>query len=111
MAFSFEVKMPVHSSAMSTPSSRCGSSAGFLIAVTRMRLPSTTIASPSTSTLLGKRPWTESKRSRWALVSTGARSLIATTSMSFRPDSTIARRMLRPMRPKPLIATFTVMTG
>ena len=45
--------------------------------------------------------------SRWALVSTGPRSLIATTSMSVRPDSTIARRPLRPMRPKPLIATLT----
>src|SRR5688572_7062915 len=102
--------MPVHSMAMSTPSSRCGSSAGFLIAVTRMRRPSTTRLSPSTPTSLGKRPCTESKRSRWALVSTGPRSLTATTSMSRRPLSTMARRMLRPMRPKPLMATFTVMS-
>jgi hypothetical protein len=32
-----------------------------------------------------------------------------TTSMSVRPDSTIARRMLRPIRPNPLIATRTAM--
>ena len=44
----------------------------------------------------GKRPCTLSKRSRWALVSTGPRSLIATTSMSLRPDSTIARRTIAP---------------
>src|SRR5690606_2249516 len=30
--------------------------------------------------------------------------------MSFRPDSTMARRMLRPMRPKPFIATRTAMS-
>ena len=30
-AFSFDVKMPVHSSAISTPRSRCGSSAGLRI--------------------------------------------------------------------------------
>jgi hypothetical protein len=28
-----------------------------------------------------------------------------TTSMSVRPDSMMARRMLRPMRPNPLMAT------
>src|SRR5215210_7949647 len=102
--------MPVHSIAMSTPSSRCGSSAGFLIAVTLILRPSTTMASRSTLTSLGKRPCTESKRRRWALVSTGPRSFTATTSMSLRPDSTMARRMLRPMRPNPLIATLTVMS-
>src|SRR3954471_19779304 len=102
--------MPVHSIAMSTPSSRCGSSAGFLIAVTLTLRPSNTRASPSTVTSLGKRPCTESKRRRWAFVSTGPRSFTATTWMSLRPDSTIARRMLRPMRPNPLIATLTVMS-
>src|SRR5688572_3391618 len=34
---------------------------------------------------------------------------MATTSMSRRPDSMIDRRILRPMRPKPLIATRTAM--
>ena len=37
-----------------------------------------------TVTVPGKRPCTESKRNRWALVSTGPRSLMATTSMSVR---------------------------
>src|SRR5690606_37141385 len=56
----------------------------------------------------GKRPWTLSKRRRCAFVSTGPRSLIATTSMSRRPLSTIARSTFRPIRPNPLIATLTV---
>src|SRR3984957_9964449 len=47
-----------------------------------------------------------SKRKRCAFVSTGPRSLIATTSMSLRPDSKIARSTSRPIRPKPLIATL-----
>jgi hypothetical protein len=34
----------------------------------------------------------------------------ATTSMSLRPDSTMARSTLRPMRPNPLMATLTVMS-
>ncbi len=41
----------------------------------------------------------------------GPRSLIATTSMSLRFDSMIARRTLRPMRPKPLIATLIVISN
>src|SRR5215211_2632573 len=110
LALSFEVKKPVHSSAMSTLSSRCGSSPGLRMAVTRILRPLTTMSSPSTVTSLGKRPCTESKRRRWALVSIGPRSFTASTSMSLRPDSTMARRMLRPMRPNPLIATLTVMS-
>src|SRR5437868_1718250 len=39
----------------------------------------------------------------------GAKSLIATTWISLRPDSTIARKIIRPMRPNPLIPIFTVM--
>src|SRR5690606_1659334 len=46
---------------------------------------------------------------RCALVSTGPRSLTATTSMSLRPDSRIARTILRPIRPNPLMATLTAM--
>ena len=45
-AFSLLVKMPVHSSTMSTPRSLCGSSAGFLTAVTLNGLPPTEIVSP-----------------------------------------------------------------
>jgi hypothetical protein len=42
--------------------------------------------------------------------STGPRSLMPTTSMSVRPDSAMARRMLRPMRPNPLIPTRMVIS-
>src|SRR5665213_103291 len=107
-ALSFEVKMPVHSSAMSTPRSFHGSVAGSLMAVTLMAPLPTLMVSPLTVTVPGKRPCTESKRSRWALVSTGPRSLMPTTSMSVRPDSAMARSTLRPIRPNPLMATRTV---
>ena len=50
--------MPVHSRAMSTPKSLCGSSAGFLMAVTLILWPAAIIYSPSTLTWAGKRPCT-----------------------------------------------------
>ena len=46
--------MPVHSSAISTPSSLCGSSAGLRIAVTRILWPAAIMCSPSTVTLAGE---------------------------------------------------------
>src|SRR5271166_2642700 len=110
-ALSRAVNLPVHSIPMSTPSCLYGNSAGSLIAVTLILYPPTTIMSPSTTTSWGKRPCTVSKRSRCALVSTGPRSLIETTSTSLRPDSTIARNTSRPMRPKPLIATFVAIVN
>src|SRR3954453_7602910 len=108
-ALSFEVKMPVHSIAMSMPRSFQGSFEGSRSAVTLILLPPRLIVSPSTVTVPGKRPWTLSKRSRWALVSTGPRSLMPTTSISLRPDSATARKILRPMRPNPLIPTRIAM--
>src|SRR5947208_712737 len=108
-AFALALKMPVHSSAMSTPSSFHGSVEGSRTAVTLILPLPRLIESPSTVTVPGNRPCTESKRSRWALVSTGPRSLIPTTSMSLRPDSAMARSTLRPIRPNPLIATRTAM--
>src|SRR5580698_7190740 len=104
-ALSLAVKMPVHSSAMSTPSSFHGNLVGSRSAETLILPLPTLIESPSTVTVPGKRPCTESKRSRCALVSTGPRSLIPTISISLRPDSAIARSTLRPMRPNPLIPT------
>src|ERR1700752_647989 len=106
-ALSLAVKMPVHSSAMSTPRSFHGSFDGSRSADTLILPLPRLIESPSTVTVPGKRPCTESKRSRWALVSTGPRSLMPTTSISLRPDSAMARSTLRPMRPNPLIATRT----
>ena len=59
-ALSFAVKIPVHSSAISTPRSLWGSCAGSLRAVTRILWPSTIMQSPSTLTGPGNRPCTES---------------------------------------------------
>src|SRR3954468_20053802 len=106
-AFSLDVKMPVHSSAMSMPSSFHGSVAGSLMAVTLIMPLPTLMESPTTLTSRGKRPCTESNRNRCALVSTGARSLMATTSMASRSASAMARSTLRPIRPNPLMATRT----
>src|SRR5918995_4570748 len=50
----------------------------------------------------------ESYLSRWASVSASVRSLTATKSRS-DPAALAARNRLRPMRPKPLIPTFTAM--
>src|SRR5215469_11284939 len=110
-ALSRVAKMPVHSSAISTPSSLCGSLAGSLMAVTLILWPAALMTSPSTVTVAGKRPCTLSYRKRWALVSIGPRSLTATISISQRPLSTIARSTSRPMRPKPLIATRTILNS
>src|SRR5258705_8067329 len=107
VALALALKMPVHSIAISTPSSFQGSFDGSRSAETLILPLPTLIESPSTVTVPGKRPCTESKRKRWALVSTGPRSLMPTTSISLRPDSAIARSTLRPMRPNPLIATRT----
>src|SRR4029079_12463031 len=109
VALSLAVKMPVHSSAMSTPSAFHGSFDGSRSAETLILPLPTLMESPSIVTMPGKRPCTESKRRRWALVSTGPRSLIPTTSMSLRPDSAMARKILRPMRPNPLIPTRIAM--
>ncbi len=58
----------------------------------------------------GSVPSTESYFRRWAIVSSDPRSLTATKSMS-APRSVAARNRLRPMRPKPLMPTRTVMRG
>src|SRR5580693_3814421 len=63
--------MPVHSSAMSTPSAFQGSFAGSRSAETLILPLPRLIESPSTVTVPGKRPCTLSKRNRCALVSTG----------------------------------------
>jgi hypothetical protein len=60
-------------------------------------------------TLSGKRPSTESYLRRCAIVSIEPRSFTATKSMS-APLALAARKKLRPMRPKPLMPTLTVMS-
>src|SRR5699024_3550757 len=69
-------------------------------------LPSTTIVSALASTLYGKRPCAVSYFNKYAKSSLSVKSLIATTS-KFEFVSKIRRNDKRPIRPKPLIATFT----
>src|SRR4030095_15845864 len=68
----------------------------------------TAIASPSTFTSSGRLPRIESYFSRWASVGASVMSLTATNSMSL--SCSAARRMLRPMRPKPLMPTRIAMS-
>jgi len=103
------VKLPVHSSTTSTPRLRQGSFAGSRSAVTAILPRPISIQLSPAVTSPGKRPCTLSYLSRWALVATGPRSLIATTSTSSLLVSCAARRAIRPVRPKPLIATRTAM--
>src|SRR5271163_4426999 len=103
------VKFPVHSSTTSTPRLRQGSCAGSRSAVTAILPRPISIQLSPAVTSPGKRPCTLSYLSRWALVATGPRSLIATTSTSSHLLSCAARRAIRPVRPKPLIATRTAM--
>src|SRR5271154_1697044 len=106
-ALALLVKRPVHSSTKSTPSSPQGSLEGSRCATTRMRSPFTTIESPSTCTSPRKRPCTVSNRVKCTLVLASPKSLIATTLISFAClPSYSARRILRPIRPYPLIATL-----
>ena len=58
VAFALSVKMPVHSIAMST--SPQGSAFGSRSAVTLIGPRPTSMVSPETVTVPGKRPWTES---------------------------------------------------
>ncbi len=101
------VNRPVDSTTTDTPSSAHGSRAGSRSAKTRIEREPTTNWSPSTLTGSLRRPWVESYRKRWALVSTEVMSLIATTSTS-APLARTLRRKLRPMRPKPLMPTRTM---
>src|SRR6516164_11099779 len=103
------VKIPVHSSATSTPSSRHGSLAGSRSAVTRILPRPASIQFSPVVTSPAKRPCTLSYRSRCALVSTGPRSLMPTTSSSLLACSKAARMTKRPILPNPLIATRIAM--
>src|SRR5215203_3194801 len=102
------VKKPVDSITTSTPRSPQGRAAGSRSERTLTSSPPAMIVLPSTSTPPGKRPRIESYLSRWAIVSVSTRSLTATKSMSAFA-SLAARKTLRPMRPKPLMPTFTAM--
>ena len=106
-AFSLLVNKPVHSMTTSTPKSPQGSLAGSRSASTFTESLPTRKLSPSTETSCPNLPCTVSCFSRCALVAASPKSLTATTSKSSDcPDSNIARSKLRPIRPKPLIATL-----
>jgi hypothetical protein len=108
LALSASVKRPVDSMTYSTPRLRHGSSAGFLTASTLMERPATLMVSPSAATSSSRLPRMESYFRRWASVFASVMSFTATNSMSLSWSA--ARRMLRPMRPKPLMPTRIAMT-
>src|SRR5918993_1305194 len=99
------VKIPVDSKTTSTPRSFHGSCAGSLTDRTLKLSPPTVIPSPLALTSVSRLPSTESYFRRCASVAAFVRSLTATKSISLFPIA--ARMMLRPMRPNPLIPTFT----
>ena len=106
-AFSRSVKKPVASITTSTPASFHAMFAGSRSLNTVMRCPSTCSAPSAASTGTGSVPSRESYFSRWARVLLSVRSLMATIWRSGLPSA--ARRTLRPIRPKPLIPTLTMM--
>src|SRR5271163_3347042 len=105
LAFSASVKKPVDSTTISAPTEAQSSLAGSRPAQTLMCLPSTATKSVPWVTSFLRLPRIESYLRRWARVAGVVRSLTATNSMSGLPIA--LRKTLRPMRPKPLMPTFT----
>src|SRR6202046_3548498 len=87
------------------PTSAQGSLAGSRSAQTLIFFPSTEMKSSPASILLGRLPRIESYLSRCASVAGLVKSFTATKSISVFPR--VARKTLRPMRPKPLMPTLT----
>src|SRR5256714_12189 len=100
------VKSPVDSITTSAPTSDQGSAPGSRSEKTRISLPSITIPESVASTSPGYCPRIESHLKRWARVFVSVMSLTATQSTS-APRACAARSTFRPMRPKPLMPTFT----
>ena len=100
------VKKPVDST-ISAPTEAQSSFAGSRSAKTLIFLPSIAMKSSPEVISCFRLPRMESYFSRWANVAGVVRSLTATNSMSGLPIA--VRKTLRPMRPKPLIPTFTAM--
>src|SRR5581483_11168225 len=103
------VKSPVDSKTMSTPRSFHGSFAGSRFESTLNSSPSTEIESCFASTLACRLPRTESYFRRCASVCALVRSFTATKSMFASPSA--ARMMFRPIRPNPLMPTFTAIVA
>src|SRR5216683_733354 len=104
-AFSASVKKPVDSMTIWAPTEAQSSLAGSRSAKTLICLPSTAMKSAPWVILFGRLPRMESYLRRWARVAGVVRSFTATNSMSGLPIA--LRKTLRPMRPKPLMPTFT----
>jgi len=102
------VKIPVDSTTTWAPTEAQPRAAGSRSAKTLMFFPPTVIEPSPALTATGSRPKIESYFSKCAKVAVGVKSLIPTISI-FGLFSA-ARKKLRPMRPKPLIPTFTVIT-
>src|SRR5215211_6474474 len=98
------VKKPVDSITTSTSRSRHGIEPGSFSERSRSSAPPAFSVPPSTETSPSSGPRFESYLSRCAIVLASPRSFAATISKS-APRSSAARKKLRPMRPKPLIAT------
>src|SRR5271154_1311652 len=98
------VKSPVDSTTMVAPTEVQSISAGSFTRKTLNAFPSTEIVSSVCVTLLGRLPRIESYLSRCASVFESVISLTATISME--GSSSAARKILRPIRPKPLIPTL-----
>ncbi len=103
------VKSPVDSKTTSTPSDFQGSWAGSFTESTWNSSLSTVIRSPLAEISALRLPRIESYLSRCASVLAFVRSLTATMSIPLSPMA--ARMMLRPMRPNPLIPTFTAIAN
>src|SRR6202034_1236318 len=101
------VKRPVDSTTIWAPTEDQSISAGSLTRKTLKLLPSTEMLSSVWVTLFERLPRIESYFSRCASVFESVMSLTATISMAGSPRA--ARKILRPMRPNPLIPTLTAM--
>src|SRR5689334_2995603 len=107
LAFSASVNFPVDSITTCAPTDSQLMAAGSFSEKTFMGFPSITMESPVALMSCFKLPRIESYLSKWARVAGLVRSLTATNSISVL--SIAVRRTLRPIRPKPLIPTFTGM--
>ena len=107
LAFSASVKKPVDSTTISAPTEAQSSLEGSRSAKTLTVLPSTVMESAVEVISFLRLPRMESNWSRCARVAGVVRSLTATISRSGLPRA--VRKTLRPMRPKPLMPTFTAM--
>src|ERR1035437_951049 len=106
LAASALVKKPVDSTTIWAPRLDQSISAGFLMLKTLMDLPLTRISPSPALTSACSLPSTESYLSKCARVLVSVRSFVATISMPASGFSNAARNTLRPIRPKPLIATL-----